>query len=82
MTESNCVGRIDNQMNDEKYVLVCESCAKDIGITPEELSTAIMLPKPLTDDEMTDFITTLPVVSKPDDLIGFFRALEKMHGIL
>lgn len=67
-------------MNDEKYVLVCEKCAKDIGITPEELNTAIMLPKPLTDDEIEqiakEFFLSQYV---PYD---FVRAIEKKHGIL
>ena len=69
-------------MNDEKYVLVCEKCAKDIGITPEELNTAIMLPKPLTDEEIAqEWGKFYPDVFHTH-LIDFVRAIEKEHGIL
>ena len=73
-------------MNDEKYVLLCEHCSKDIGITTEELSTAIMLPKPLTAREIRELLTLDECWNGEDssmpNLLGFARAIEKKHGIL
>jgi hypothetical protein len=65
-------------MNDEKYVLLCEKCSKDIGITTEELSNAIMLPKPLTNDEIVKAYADMEGMG----IIDFARTLEKIHGIL
>lgn len=70
-------------MSDDKYVLLCEHCSKDIGITPEELSTAIMIPKPLTDEEILDtFDPHFDADIEDKELIKFARAIEKKHGIL
>ena len=70
-------------MNDDKYVLLCEHCSKDIGITPEELSTAIMIPKPLTDDEILKLAEYHGIDSLYESgRLDFARAIEKKHGIL
>jgi hypothetical protein len=63
---------------DDKYVLLCEKCAKDVGISPEELSNAIMLPKPLTDDEIIQAYADMEGMG----ILKFARTLEKIHGIL
>jgi len=63
---------------DDKYVLLCEKCAKDVGISTEELSNAIMLPKPLTDDEIIQAYADMDGTG----ILKFARTLEKIHGIL
>lgn len=69
-------------MDDKEYVLLCEKCAKDIGISPEELSNAIMIPKPLTDQELLKMAANRFHYTEYKVAIEFARALEKEHGIL
>jgi hypothetical protein len=68
--------------NDKDYVLLCEKCAKDIGISPEELGNAIMLPKPLTDQELLKMAADKFHYTEYKTAIEFARAIEKEHGIL
>jgi len=41
----------------------------------------IWKPKPLTDEEIKNFIATFPIIFTPDDLVIFARAIEHRHGI-
>jgi hypothetical protein len=65
-------------MDNKDYILLCEKCAQDIGISPEELGNAIMLPKPLTDDEIIQAYADMEGMG----ILKFARTLEKIHGIL
>ena len=48
------------------------------GIDPAKM---IWKPKPLTDEEIKNFIATFPIIFTPDDLVIFARAIEQRHGI-